>query len=81
MRIIFLITILAMLGSGVSAAEKAQCDATPFTLGKPAAKAPKTEFAEAKASPTAVQPAPRKAPPKPKARVFAPCKDKHKKIG
>jgi hypothetical protein len=82
MRIALYLGLFALCSAPV-AAESGHCDATPFTLGKPAAPAPKVEKAAPKPKKVGAQVAETKPLPKPQAeqRLFAPCKDKKAKKG
>jgi hypothetical protein len=80
MKKALLLSIFALFAAPVAAADQSHCDATPFTLGKPAPKpaAPaKTEIAQAneKSAPAPAATVPKKADAKPKAKIFTPCKD------
>jgi hypothetical protein len=78
MRKALFLSILALCAAPVAAADSGHCDATPFTLGKPAAPAPKADKVPSKppvvaqAEPKKVQP---KVQPKAKPTLLAPCKD------
>ena len=78
MKILLFASALALSASAAWAADPAQCDAKPFTLGKPAAKP------DAVAKPAPVQPKPKtvaRAAPKPQPRLLATCKDGDTKKG
>jgi hypothetical protein len=66
------LSVIALCAAPAVAAESAQCDAKPFTLGKPvvdaAAKPKPTTKPQAQSS------APGKTKPKPEARLLATCK-------
>lgn len=82
MRKALFVSMLAICATPVVAADSGHCDATPFTLGKAATPAPKSEKAQPKAKPVAEQAQPRKAEPKQKPTLLATCKDgKSKKKG
>jgi hypothetical protein len=70
------IAILALGSAPAVAATSAHCDATPFTLGKPAAM-PKAQNTEPKSKPEAVRPPAKK--PQAKQRLLANCKAKKTK--
>lgn len=70
------IAILAFCSAPAAALTSAHCDATPFTLGKPAAM-PKAQDTQPKSKLEAVQ-APAKKPPA-KRRLLANCKAKKTK--
>jgi hypothetical protein len=78
MKKAFFLSIIALWAAPAVAAESAQCDAKPFTLGKPAAVTPAKPKPKPEAKPEAgVQTqssAPRKTNPKPEARLLATCK-------
>ena len=83
-KLLFLSTLL-LCGRPVAAAHTGTCDATPFTLGKPASVPPKADQA---ASQTASAATPAKKPevkakpkPQPKPRLLATCKDAKTKKG
>jgi hypothetical protein len=83
MRKVSLIAILALYGAPVQASTSAHCDATPFTLGKPAA-VPEPQAAQPASKPQAVAAVTKpqaKPQPKPEAkqRLLANCKSKTKK--
>lgn len=69
------LSMLTLFATPVSATDTGHCDATPFTLGKPATPAPKAEKAQPKAKPVTVHSAPKKPEPKAKATLLAPCKE------
>jgi hypothetical protein len=71
---LFLI-MLAVVATPAGAADSGHCDATPFTLGKPAAPAPKAGQAQPKAKPVTVQAEPKKPAPKQKPALLSTCKD------
>jgi hypothetical protein len=84
MRKALFLSMLALCTAPAAAADSGHCDATPFTLGKPAAPAPKADKAPAK--PVTAEAAPKKMQPKVKAQtkpaLLATCKDvKTKKKG
>ena len=69
MKTLLVLALVAVASSPGSAADKATCDAKPFTLGKPVAAPAKPK--------TVVQAAPKRVAPKPvdKPRLLATCKD------
>lgn len=78
MRSLFLLSLLT-LATGAAAADKAHCDAKPFTLNKPAAPAPaeaaKPSSAATPAKVAQASPQPKTAAaPKPKPKVVIGCK-------
>jgi hypothetical protein len=75
MRKALFLSMLAICAAPAAAAETGHCDATPFTLGKPATPAPKADKAEPKAKPVTAQAAPKKPEPKQKPTLLATCKD------
>ena len=64
------IALAAVASSPASAADKATCDAKPFTLGKPPAPPPAKPKVVAHAAPEKVAPKPAEKP-----RLLATCKD------
>jgi hypothetical protein len=78
MKALAFLAVIALGSAPVLAAESAQCDSKPFTLGSPApaAKKPENPKPDAKAAkpPKPVQ----SAEAKPKGRLLAPCKDPKK---
>ena len=76
MRRALVILVLAVCSAPTAAASSAHCDATPFTLGKPAAAIPKAKSDQPKPEPQAVQAVARKPEAKPEAkqRLLANCK-------
>lgn len=79
------LSALALCSAPAFAADTAHCDATPFTLGKPAPAAPKAEKPASNqqaSADVATKKAEAKAQPKPKPVLLAPCHDrKAKKSG
>ena len=75
MRKALFLSMLAICAAPSAAADTGHCDATPFTLGKPATPAPKAEKAQPKAKPVTAQAAPKKPEPKQKPTLLATCKD------
>ena len=82
MRTILLFAVLISLGTAASAADKATCDAKPFTLNKPAPAAQKVPPAPKLADATPAKPAEKTKPtPKPKSKssLLGDCNAKTKK--
>ena len=81
MRKALALALFALCTAPVAAAESAHCDATPFTLGKPAATAPRPQSAEPKPKPPTAGLAAKKPQPKAqgKQRLLAACKGAAKK--
>lgn len=80
MRKALFLSIFALCAAPGLAAETAQCDATAFTLKKPAQPAPKADKPQPKVQ--TAQAAPVKAEPKKKkttTRLISDCKDGEKK--
>lgn len=67
---------LALCSAPAAAASSAHCDATPFTLGKPAAAMPKAKTDQPKPEPQVALPSAKKpqAVPESKQRLLASCK-------
>jgi len=83
MRKVFFIATLGLCCAPAHGSTSVHCDATPFTLGKPAA-IPRAEAAQPTSKPQAVAAANKpqaKPQPKPEAkqRLLANCKSKTKK--
>jgi hypothetical protein len=79
MRKVLFVSMLALCAAPVAAADSAHCDATPFTLGKPATpKADKPASTQQASADTTVKKAPPKAQAKAKPTLLAPCKTKKK---
>jgi hypothetical protein len=83
MRRILFIAIVGLSCAPAQASTSAHCDATPFTLGKPAA-IPWAEAAQPTSKPQAVATANKakvkvQAKPEPKQRLLANCKSRTKK--
>ena len=78
MRKALFLSIFALCSSPALSAAPAQCDATAFTVKKPAAPAPKAEKPAAK--PVLAKPEPKKAEPKKKTttRLISDCKNEKK---
>ncbi|HEV8408460.1 MAG TPA: hypothetical protein VGQ34_11050 [Sphingomicrobium sp.] len=78
MRKVLVTSILALCSAPAAAAASAHCDATPFTLGKPAAAVPKAQNDQPKPKPApqAVPAAAKKLQAKSegKQRLLASCK-------
>jgi hypothetical protein len=82
MRTILLFAVLVSLGTAASAADRATCDAKPFTLNKPAPAAQKVPPAPKLADATPAKPAEKTKPtPKPKSKssLLGDCNAKTKK--
>ena len=78
MRKALFLSIFALCAAPAVAAETAQCDATAFTLKKPAQPSPKADKPQPKAQ--TAQAAPKKAQPKKTTtRLISDCKDGEKK--
>jgi hypothetical protein len=77
-KVLLAIALIFCAAPVAAAAENTQCDAKPFSLGKPAASAPKSDTAQATttgAKPVTAQAEEKKVQPKPKPRLLATCKD------
>ena len=77
MRHALLLAIVAVYAVPGFAADPAQCDATAFTLKKPAPVAPKVDKPAAK--PMTAQAEPKRTKPKTTNRLISDCKDGKKK--
>ena len=80
MRYALFLGIVALCATPAFAAETAQCDATAFTLKKPAQPAPKPTTQQPKTKVATAQAAPQKAAPKKTTtRLISDCKNDEKK--
>ena len=72
------LSAFVLCAAPAAAAETGQCDATAFTLGKPATAMPKAAKPKPVAKQAAVQPVPKK-PRTTTSRLLSSCKDGKKK--
>ena len=77
-----LLLSLLIVGSAASAGNSSQCDAKPFSLGKPVPTAAEAHNVPVPSNPRSTRIAAKMVHPKAKPRLFAPCKGaKTKKSG